>query len=238
MELEDEDREEEVDEDEDEDEDDDDEEDNQETVTLLTPTFKTSDSNHHSSMCRYRECLKNHAVTIGGHAVDGCCEFMPAGPDGTLRSLNCAACNCHRNFHRKEPLLMHPTTPNHHQLNVYIPRPNQSYHPPPRNPNPYPFYPNNGTTAPTRPLALPSPVGTRKRHRTKFSQEEKDKMLELAERLGWRIQKQDESVVQHFCDECGIKRHVLKVWMHNNKNTLGSKPLPPCLPLPAPQALS
>ncbi|KAL1833570.1 hypothetical protein ACET3Z_003221 [Daucus carota] len=41
--------------------------------------------------CRYRECLKNHAVGLGGHAVDGCCEFMPAGDDGTLDALKCAA---------------------------------------------------------------------------------------------------------------------------------------------------
>ncbi|KAF3439223.1 hypothetical protein FNV43_RR17498 [Rhamnella rubrinervis] len=51
---------------------------------------------------RYRECLKNHAVGIGGHAVDGCGEFLAAGADGTLDALKCAACNCHRNFHRKE----------------------------------------------------------------------------------------------------------------------------------------
>ncbi|KAK6154187.1 hypothetical protein DH2020_013826 [Rehmannia glutinosa] len=51
---------------------------------------------------RYKECLKNHAVGIGGHAVDGCGEFIAAGDDGTLESLKCAACNCHRNFHRKE----------------------------------------------------------------------------------------------------------------------------------------
>ncbi|CAA6664343.1 unnamed protein product [Spirodela intermedia] len=51
---------------------------------------------------RYRECLKNHAVNIGGHAVDGCGEFMPAGEEGTMDALKCAACNCHRNFHRKE----------------------------------------------------------------------------------------------------------------------------------------
>nr|GMC59623.1 zinc-finger homeodomain protein 2-like [Ipomoea batatas] len=51
---------------------------------------------------RYRECLKNHAVGIGGHAVDGCGEFMPAGEFGSLDALKCAACNCHRNFHRKE----------------------------------------------------------------------------------------------------------------------------------------
>ncbi|KAE8727881.1 Detected protein of confused Function [Hibiscus syriacus] len=51
---------------------------------------------------RYRECLKNHAVSIGGHAVDGCGEFIAAGDEGTLDALKCAACNCHRNFHRKK----------------------------------------------------------------------------------------------------------------------------------------
>ncbi|MBO8589755.1 hypothetical protein INN88_14240, partial [Staphylococcus aureus] len=42
------------------------------------------------SASRYRECLKNHAVAIGGHAVDGCGEYMPAGQEGTLDSLKCA----------------------------------------------------------------------------------------------------------------------------------------------------
>lgn len=50
-------------------------------------------------------------------------------------------------------------------------------------------------------------------------------MLELAEKLGWRIQRQDEGVVQQLCNEICIKRHVFKVWMHNNKLTLGKKTL-------------
>ncbi|VVB05284.1 unnamed protein product [Arabis nemorensis] len=51
---------------------------------------------------KYRECQKNHAALTGGHVVDGCCEFMAGGEEGTLGSLKCAACNCHRSFHRKE----------------------------------------------------------------------------------------------------------------------------------------
>ncbi|KAL5994911.1 hypothetical protein ACLOJK_024968 [Asimina triloba] len=51
---------------------------------------------------RYKECRKNHAANIGGYAVDGCREFMPAGEEGTSAALKCAACNCHRNFHKKE----------------------------------------------------------------------------------------------------------------------------------------
>jgi len=64
----------------------------------------------------------------------------------------------------------------------------------------------------------------KKRFRTKFSLEQKDKMLAFAEKLGWRIQKHDESLVQEFCSQTGLQRHVLKVWMHNNKHTLGKKP--------------
>lgn len=55
-----------------------------------------------TSTIRYRECLKNHAASMGGHAVDGCGEFMPSGDKGTPGALKCAACNCHQNFHRKE----------------------------------------------------------------------------------------------------------------------------------------
>ncbi|KAK4367543.1 hypothetical protein RND71_011335 [Anisodus tanguticus] len=46
---------------------------------------------------KYVECQRNHAASVGGYAVDGCREYMPA--TGTL---NCATCGCHRNFHRRE----------------------------------------------------------------------------------------------------------------------------------------
>ncbi|XVE95220.1 hypothetical protein REPUB_Repub02eG0077200 [Reevesia pubescens] len=201
------------------------------------------------STIRYRECLKNHAVSIGGHAVDGCCEFMGAGDEGTLDALKCAACNCHRNFHRKEAdgegNICNPQHQQHHpQFSPYYraPPPAGYLHltPPPQH----------------RPLALPAASGgggggggisggyirededvsnpsssggggtggSKKRFRTKFTLEQKDKMLDFAERLGWRIQKHDEAAVEQFCEETGVKRHVLKVWMHNNKHTLGKKP--------------
>ncbi|KAJ8765484.1 hypothetical protein K2173_014606 [Erythroxylum novogranatense] len=204
---------------------------------------------------RYRECLKNHAVGIGGHAVDGCGEFMPAGAEGTLDALKCAACNCHRNFHRQEaadssaatigggdPFFHGHSRSNHHQ--------------PPHLPQFVPYYRSPAAYLHVAPpqqrlLALPSTSGgysredqedvsnnpsgggyggvgsggsSRKRFRTKFTPEQKEKMLGLAERLGWRIQKHDEAVVQEFSNETGVKRHVLKVWMHNNKHTLGKKP--------------
>lgn len=69
------------------------------------------------------------------------------------------------------------------------------------------------------PLQRPYPV-PRKRFRTKFTAEQKERMLEFAERMGWRIQKQDEALVEEFCAEVGVSRQVLKVWMHNNKHSI------------------
>lgn len=51
---------------------------------------------------KYGECQKNHAAGVGGYAVDGCREFMASGEEGTAAALTCAACGCHRNFHRRE----------------------------------------------------------------------------------------------------------------------------------------
>ncbi|XP_038680403.1 mini zinc finger protein 3-like [Tripterygium wilfordii] len=51
---------------------------------------------------KYRECQKNHAANIGGYAVDGCMEFMASGEEGINGVLTCAACGCHRNFHRRD----------------------------------------------------------------------------------------------------------------------------------------
>lgn len=48
-------------------------------------------------------------------------------------------------------------------------------------------------------------------------------MYEFAEKVGWKIQKRDEDMIQEFCSDVGVDRGVLKVWMHNNKNTLGKK---------------
>lgn len=186
---------------------------------------------------RYRECLKNHAVGIGGHAVDGCGEFMPAGEFGSLDALKCAACNCHRNFHRKEinTAALVPVGYHHHH----------------RAPAGYLHHYHHHAPPLQRPLALPSISGSayreemeeldlemdtatpnsggasKKRFRTKFTEVQKAKMMELAERLGWRIQKESEEAVEQFCSEYGVRRHVFKVWMHNNKHTVAKKTLEP-----------
>ncbi|XWS41220.1 hypothetical protein CRYUN_Cryun17cG0062100 [Craigia yunnanensis] len=202
-------------------------------------------ADNYKEVVRYKECLKNHAAAIGGNSRDGCGEFMPNGEKGSIEALKCSACNCHRNFHRKEiecdcrfdcyyssvgwKLILGP-----HNYILGSPQ----------------GYPAAGTLISSR-VEPPPPIimsykggsipsetdekddgggaaaratgKVRKRFRTKFSQEQKEKMFNFAEKAGWRIQKLDESVVQQFCQEIGIKRRVLKVWMHNNKQSLAKK---------------
>lgn len=220
-------------------------------------------NNHHTAAVSYKECLKNHAASLGGHAVDGCGEFMPS-PTATPTdptSLKCAACGCHRNFHRREPEeSLHPTNTTaaleyqpHHR---HHPLPPPTHPPPhrssgghssPSSPSPPPisssYYPSAhmllalsaGLSGPPQDGNLPmTPTGNtaaaggvnpngRKRFRTKFTQDQKDKMLEFAERVGWKMQKRDEELIADFCNEIGVDKGVLKVWMHNNKNTFGRK---------------
>ncbi|KAI3665878.1 hypothetical protein L6452_44513 [Arctium lappa] len=225
---------------------------------------------HHPSLplATYKECLKNHAATIGGHAIDGCGEFMPSPTSSPTypASLKCAACGCHRNFHRREPeesvFLNHP--PIQHVIEY---QPHHRHHPPPpppsagagggggansnspgNSPSPPPISSSYYPSAPHMLLALSAglsappaethhhrhqnhhsaPVGTamvagKKRFRTKFTQIQKEKMQEIAERVGWKMQKRDEEMIIGFCNEIGVEKGVFKVWMHNNKTTFGKK---------------
>jgi ZF-HD class homeobox domain-containing protein len=244
----------------------------------------------------YRECLKNHAASLGGHAVDGCGEFMPspgANPADPT-SLKCAACGCHRNFHRRTvegsppqpapapaplalpppPSLLHgqthrggeDTPEDRHPGVVDADDPDsdsegseydeeRSVSPPPphhvpapvaQQPPPPSYFPAAAAhqhmllslgpgaavaaaaqrLAPAQltPSSAPPPGGAmpRKRFRTKFTAEQKQRMQELSERLGWRLQKRDEAVVDEWCRDMGVGKGVFKVWMHNNKhNFLG-----------------
>ncbi|PIN24076.1 hypothetical protein CDL12_03197 [Handroanthus impetiginosus] len=211
-------------------------------ITVLSFT-NSALKNHHrppsppaAAAVAYKECMKNHAANIGAHAVDGCGEFMPspASKETEPTSLKCAACGCHRNFHRQE--LESPTTavtppfldfrhpPLHKRFSL-----SPSPPPPPLAALPYapPHFLLTGFVAeeqhqePATPMAE-NPVG-RKRFRTKFSQEQKVKMQSFSEKIGWKMQKCDEDAVKEFCHEIGVSKGVLKVWMHNNKNTLGKK---------------
>lgn len=254
---------------------------------------------------KYRECLKNHAAPMGGNATDGCGEFMPSGEEGTIEALTCSACNCHRNFHRKEieggdhnqMMMMIPSPSScdcyHHLVNnrgsltglggggghgrklIALPDHHHNHHSSrskviidavtgaTAEPFGYSAGGHDGGGAlipaarsvPIMPFSSMAYLQSesdeqegggggggdgmgrvqthqhhqnmvmKKRFRTKFTQEQKSKMFNFAEKVGWKIQKQEESVVQHFCEEIGVRRRVLKVWMHNNKHNLAKKQL-------------
>ncbi|KAJ3681005.1 hypothetical protein LUZ60_015494 [Juncus effusus] len=62
---------------------------------------RTTTTSRKEKVVRYKECRRNHAANIGGYAVDGCTEFMASGEEGTTEAFICAACNCHRSFHKR-----------------------------------------------------------------------------------------------------------------------------------------
>ncbi|KAG4929122.1 hypothetical protein JHK82_046181 [Glycine max] len=226
-------------------------------TTMQQQQEEEEEEDRYKKVVRYRECLKNHAAAMGGNATDGCGEFMPSGKEGSIEALNCSACHCHRNFHRKEV----EGEPQHH-LNINRRRLILGPHPEALG------YPTAAArSVPPHQMIMPYNIGighhlpsesdeqedaaagagmvqlssrpssaqlVKKRFRTKFSQDQKDKMLNFAEKVGWKIQKQEESVVQHFCQEIGVKRRVLKVWMHNNKHNLAKKINPPTTTAPPP----
>ncbi|KAM1023830.1 hypothetical protein ACFX2A_045654 [Malus domestica] len=256
---------------------------NANVVPYKYSTFNNKKVGHNG--VRYKECLKNHAAAMGGSAMDGCGEFMPSGEEGTIEALNCSACNCHRNFHRKEvegeqQQLSSWDHNFHHTINRAVGIGSRNFllnhggggggghHKSLLAPLQYPHQPQmlmsnynmgmgmvgsilsdqsdeqevhhhphhgggggGGGAVGSRP-----PVGqvAKKRFRTKFTQEQKEKMLNFAEKVGWKIQKQEDSFVQNFCQEIGVKRRVLKVWMHNNKHNLANKIKPPPPSPPAP----
>ncbi|CAJ1936552.1 unnamed protein product [Sphenostylis stenocarpa] len=127
----------------------------------------------------YRECLRNHAASLGSYATDGCGEFTVDGG-----GLQCAACGCHRNFHQKVK------------------------------------YPAGAERAGEMEYGG---EGGKKRFRSKFSADQKEKMLAFAEKLGWKLQRKDlDDEIERFCRSIGVTRQVFKVWMHNHKNSSSS----------------
>ncbi|CAN6287036.1 unnamed protein product [Urochloa humidicola] len=163
----------------------------------------------------YRECMRNHAAKLGTYASDGCCEYTP--DDGQPAAMLCAACGCHRNFHRKAFLDAAPGGGAHGAM---LASPGAA-------PAGYGMHMalvaggGGGGMCGDAGGALGS--AGRRRTRTKFTEEQKERMARFAERLGWRMPKREpgrapgDDEVGRFCREIGVTRQVFKVWMHNHK---------------------
>ncbi|KAJ6855508.1 zinc-finger homeodomain protein 2 [Populus alba x Populus x berolinensis] len=229
-------------------------------ITTMNSNSKTTRDPYNISSVKYKECLRNHAASMGGHANDGCGEFMPRGDEGTRDWLTCAACGCHRNFHRRkgrtnrqhqQQLLLSPP-PQTQQFILYgaptdinMNRPVHDFISRPHEDDDDDLDDldhDRRSETPERGegkgFMVKSAGYNNKRFRTKFTQEQKERMLEFAEKIGWRIQKHDDIALNQFCNEVGVKRNVLKVWMHNNKNAHrrrdGAPPVSAEVPPPPP----
>ncbi|KAI4352063.1 hypothetical protein L6164_006349 [Bauhinia variegata] len=179
---------------------------------------KLMEGDNSSNNSVYRECLRNHAASLGSYATDGCGEFTL--DDTSPGGLQCAACGCHRNFHRKV------TYPPAHGRGV-------SYNSRGRDTEMLTgdlmeYSGGGGGGGDGRPpnIMLDGQEGERsgkKRFRTKFTADQKEKMLAFAEKLGWKLQRKDlDEEIERFCRGVGISRQVFKVWMHNHKNSSSS----------------
>ncbi|KAI0522376.1 zinc-finger homeodomain protein 5-like [Dendrobium catenatum] len=217
--------------------------------------FRTAEIAGESSSVKYRECLKNHAASLGGNILDGCGEFMPSLAD----IMKCAACGCHRSFHRREGGESDNLFYRHHHHNgsnnssgsrgaaggripLLLPAPQLTPHQ--KHIHTFSSSPSAGmvglgntsggttTESSSEELGLTMTAvargghmpyvtsSSKKRFRTKFTSEQKARMMNFAERIGWRIQRQDEAEMETFCTEVGVSRQVFKVWMHNNKHSI------------------
>ncbi|XVE67434.1 hypothetical protein DITRI_Ditri08aG0160600 [Diplodiscus trichospermus] len=184
-------------------------------------------SGDNQPICRYNECRRNHAASFGRYAVDGCGEFISCNDN----VFTCAACGCHRNFHRKDP-------PNN--ATTVLPAPRQPM-PPQRRPllamAPLPLACHNQLTGETSLFirdrnnidagsealsgANVEEENDKKRKRakrTKLTVEQKSKMMRFADQLGWRCQRHLHAEIEEFCEEVGITKRVFVIWLNNNRH--------------------
>ncbi|KAH7861029.1 hypothetical protein Vadar_020759 [Vaccinium darrowii] len=163
------------------------------------------------------------------HTFDGCGDYEPRGEPGTPEALLCGVCGCHRNFHRKEKMDLPLSHLQDARVHIFQSPPTTS----PQPPCPPPQSQLHGAKhANCNPQPIESPMkpfndnrmketGMKRKRRTNFTKDQKDRMGVFAERLGWRIREHGNEVYE-FCEDIGITRQVLKVWINNNKRLMKS----------------
>ncbi|GAV88440.1 ZF-HD_dimer domain-containing protein [Cephalotus follicularis] len=75
------------------------------SIPIKPLLFRTSSYNNTSGASIDTNCYQQPRRRIASES--SLCslsygDFMPSGEEGTIEALNCSACNCHTNFHRKE----------------------------------------------------------------------------------------------------------------------------------------
>ncbi|XP_030529128.1 zinc-finger homeodomain protein 5-like [Rhodamnia argentea] len=155
---------------------------------------------------------------MGKYMVDGCREYCPKNPN---TDLLCAACGCHRNFHRKVTIFdleMTETSGNYSPggQNIITPK-EESFDLEVA----LPMLDTGGEDERSNQL-----VTSAQQHKIKpeseFMDELVDQMRAFSERLGWSTRyRTREDEIKGFCAHMGISRTVFKTWLHSFTNNYG-----------------
>ena len=167
----------------------------------------------------YGECRRNHAAQLGSHSTDGCGEFYPSNPPEA--PTRCAACGCHRNFHRRHTIIHLDDEPGKgahsagnggcgvkksHGVKSHRRRMKEFT-----------------DLEESKEEAQVKPRGRGKKPRTMFTAKQKEMMRAFAESLGWTMtNKETEAEVKKFCEEVGVTRYIFRTWLNNNKKIYGA----------------
>ncbi|KAL1198713.1 Zinc-finger homeodomain protein 13 [Cardamine amara subsp. amara] len=172
-----------------------------------------------SHKVRYGKCRKNQAPCIGISTYDGCGEFVST-TTGEEDSLNCAACGCHRSFHKEESITDGGTETVLEMLKISPYQYRQIFCSP---------YGDGGKKkggdrigvdrSDGGDLVEEKEVGRVKRLKTKYTAEQTEKMRDYAEKLQWKMSPERRNEVDEFCVEIGVNRKSFRVWMNNHKYT-------------------
>ncbi|KAF8009692.1 hypothetical protein BT93_J0624 [Corymbia citriodora subsp. variegata] len=164
----------------------------------------------------YDECLHNHAANLGRYMVDGCHEYCPKI---TSADLLCAACGCHRNYHRKVTIFDADITEasgnySPGDYNMIIPK-EESFDYKAALPN---LLGTGAEDEQWNQLVEPAQREKKKRQKSKFTKEQVEQMRAFAEQLGWSTRDRTRiPEISMFCANMGITKVVFTTWLYNNK---------------------
>ncbi|XP_042511732.1 zinc-finger homeodomain protein 10-like [Macadamia integrifolia] len=151
----------------------------------------------------YGSCMKNHVAKLGGHVTDGCGEFFSINGGS-----QCGACGCHQNFHQKIAMMRRGGSADRKGENSSDETEDEK--------NLQELMVAEQVRQQQHPVDVYMSRG--RRPRTKFTEEQRQRMFEFATRLGWRMQRDRWEEINQFCQQIGVPRHIFRVWLNNHKN--------------------
>ncbi|XP_069149151.1 zinc-finger homeodomain protein 4-like [Solanum lycopersicum] len=195
-----------------------------------------SNNNKHVFV-KYLECRHNYAARSNGYVLDGCGEFCPTVALQTPESFICAACHCHRNFHRKvevevedeaESPIISINHPSHGTPLVIMDDPPPSQSKVKTGAQLCETSEKNNTNVETKMEMDGREIQVKKLKREyngcssssvriRLDPYQRKRIQNFAnEIMGWKWKKSHEQIIP-FCDEIGITPNFLKNWINNTR---------------------